>query len=51
MDYMPCSVHELELGDCLGEGATGRVYEGTYQGIPVAIKVCSGPWLVTLTKS
>ena len=36
---MPRNVHKLELGECLGEGATGRVYEGTYRGIPVAIKV------------
>ena len=46
---MPRNVHKLELGECLGEGATGRVYEGTYRGIPVAIKV--GPSsVVTLTR-
>ncbi|PNH11020.1 Mitogen-activated protein kinase kinase kinase 10 [Tetrabaena socialis] len=32
-------VDELELGDLLGVGVTGRVYEGVYNGQRIAVKV------------
>jgi len=29
---------DLEVGDCIGSGSFGRVFRGTWQGTPVALK-------------
>ena len=30
----------LDLHEVLGRGSYGRVFRGTYDGVPVAVKVC-----------
>jgi LRR receptor-like serine/threonine-protein kinase FLS2 len=36
------SWEELECGACVGEGAMGHVYRGSWRGMPVAVKVLTG---------
>ena len=39
------SSEEIKLGDCLGRGAVGEVYSGTWRDMTVAVKTFKGAWM------